>query len=72
MKRGPLLGNSYLTRSNRLTGKRCSLRGPCDSYVTTTIKEMLGEVFSVWCVPRCYKQDKSRCETVASGCEYGS
>jgi hypothetical protein len=24
------------------------------------IEELLGEVFSVWSVPRCYKQDKSR------------
>jgi hypothetical protein len=25
----------------------------------TIIEELLGEVFSVWFVPRCYKQDKS-------------
>jgi hypothetical protein len=32
-KRHPLLGNRFLTRTNRLTGKRCSLRGLCYSCV---------------------------------------
>jgi hypothetical protein len=36
-KQRPLLGNGrnrFLTFTNGLTGKRFSLRGPCDSYVT--------------------------------------
>jgi hypothetical protein len=30
----PLLGSRFVTRNNGVTWKRCSLRGPCDIYVT--------------------------------------
>jgi hypothetical protein len=30
----------------------------------TTIEELLGEVFSVQSIPRCYKQNKSRVSSV--------
>jgi hypothetical protein len=32
-QRQPLLGNRFVTCNNGVTGKWCSLRGPCDSYV---------------------------------------
>jgi hypothetical protein len=33
-KQRQLLGNRFLTRTNELTVKRCSVRDPCDSCVT--------------------------------------
>jgi hypothetical protein len=65
----PLLSNDYvktpvsrqrfLTRINRLIGKR-SARQLRDA----AIEELLGEVFSVLSVPRCRKQDKCRVSLV--------
>jgi hypothetical protein len=44
-----LLGNRFLTRNNRVTGKRCSLRGPLDSYVTQHKRTGWGHVFYAVC-----------------------
>jgi hypothetical protein len=46
-----LLGNRFVKCNNGVTGKRNSLRGPCDSYVMQQNK-MLGEVFSMLSVSR--------------------
>jgi hypothetical protein len=49
----PLIGKRFVTCNTEVNGKRRFLRGPCHSYAT---KELLGEVFPVWSVPRLYNE----------------
>lgn len=51
----------FAKRTNRATGKWCSLCAQCDSYVGA--RKLMGDVFSLRSVLKCYEQDKSIVES---------
>jgi hypothetical protein len=62
MQRRPLLGNRFVTRNNGVIGKWSYLCGLCDGYMT---HQLLGEVFSMWSVPRLHKESTVCCEFIS-------
>jgi hypothetical protein len=59
-----MLGNSFVTRNNGVTGKRCSPRDPFQQLRDAATEELLGEVFSMRSVPRPHMKSIVRCELV--------
>jgi hypothetical protein len=56
-----MLGNGrkrFVRYNDGATGNRCSLSGPCDSYVMQ--QKLFGAVFSLRSLPRIYNEEQLR------------